>query len=159
MLHSLIARRRVGPQTQWRPRHKAFTSGLGLDAMSLAWLIVVQLVVFFNSGLQWGIIQEYLSLFRHSDRFDFVFSLRCIDWVRKPLCEPNFFMYFFFVLRTISEPRVKFVRWKAFGTRKTGLSWPFQGSTSVVVPCCYLVLLSVFILWLSYYVSDIFCKF
>ena len=31
--------------------------------------------------------------------------------------------------------------------------------TSVVVPYCYLFLLSVFILWFSYYVSDIFCKF
>ena len=51
-------RRRVGPQTQWRPRHKAFTSGLGLDAMSLAWFTVVQLVVSFNSSLQWGISQE-----------------------------------------------------------------------------------------------------
>ena len=29
----------------------------------------------------------------------------------------------------------------------------------VVVPYCYLFLLSVFILWFSYYVSDIFCKF
>ena len=29
---------------------------------------------------------------------------------------------------------------------------------SVVVPYCYLFLLSVFILWFSYYVSDIFCK-
>ena len=51
------------------------------------------------------------------------------------------------------------------GTRKTGLNppvflyWPFQGSTSVVVPYCYLFLLSVFILWFSHYVSDIFCKF
>ena len=31
--------------------------------------------------------------------------------------------------------------------------------TSVVVPYCYLFLLSVFILWFSYYVNDIFCKF
>ena len=52
---------------------------LGLDAMSLAWSTVVQLVVPFNSDLQWGISQEYSFLFRHSDRFDFVFSLRCID--------------------------------------------------------------------------------
>ena len=48
---------------------------------------------------------------------------------------------------------------------KTGLSpqvflyWPFQGGTSVVVPYCYLFLMSVFILWFSYYVSDIFRKF
>ena len=39
------------------------------------------------------------------------------------------------------------------------LYWPFQGGTSVVVPYSYLFLLSVFILWFSYYVSDIFCKF
>ena len=30
----------------------------------------------------------------HSDRFDFVFSLRCIDCVRKPLCEPKFLCIF-----------------------------------------------------------------
>ena len=36
-----------------------FTSGLGLDAMTLFWPTVVQLVVSFNSGLQWGISQEY----------------------------------------------------------------------------------------------------
>ena len=35
------------------------SSGLGLDAMSLAWPTVVQLVVSFNSGLQLGISQEY----------------------------------------------------------------------------------------------------
>ena len=32
---------------------------------------------------------------------------------------------------------------------------PFQGGTSVLVPYCYLFFLSVFILWFSYYVSDI----
>ena len=32
----------------------------------------------------------------------------------------------------------------------------FQGGTAVVVPYCYLFLLSVFILWFTYYVSDIF---
>ena len=37
--------------------------------------------------------------------------------------------------------------------------WPDFGGTSVVVPYCYLFSLSVFILWFSYYVSDIFCKF
>ena len=50
---SLIARRWFGLQTQLRSRRKAFTSGLALDALSLAWPAVVQLVVFFNSGLQW----------------------------------------------------------------------------------------------------------
>ena len=38
------------------------------------------------------------------------------------------------------------------------LYWQFQGGTSVVVPYCYLFLMSVFILWFNYYVSDIFCK-
>ena len=48
------------------------------------------------------------------------------------------------------------------GSHKTGLSppvflyWPFQCATSVVVPYCLMFLLSVFILWFSYYVSDIF---
>ena len=43
MLHSLIARRRFGPQTQWRPLRKTLTSVLGRDDMSLAWPAVVQL--------------------------------------------------------------------------------------------------------------------
>ena len=30
MLYSLIARRRFGPQTQWRPLRKTLTSGMGL---------------------------------------------------------------------------------------------------------------------------------
>ena len=34
MLYS--SRRWFGPQTQWRLLHKPFTSGLGLDAMSLS---------------------------------------------------------------------------------------------------------------------------
>ena len=33
---------------------------------------------------------------------------------------------------------------------------PFQGGTSVLVPYCHLFLLSVFIIWFTYYVSDIF---
>ena len=60
-------------------------------------------------------MSSLLSLFHHSDQFDFVFLLRCIDWVRKPLCEPNF--YVFFVLRIILGPNVKFVQWKAFNPR------------------------------------------
>ena len=47
----------------------------------------VTVVFLARSG---GLSKSTLSLFRHSDRFDFVFSLRCIDWVGKPLCEPNF---------------------------------------------------------------------
>ena len=52
MLHSLIARRRFGPQTQWWPLRKILTSGLGLDDMFLAWPAVVQLLVFIYSGIQ-----------------------------------------------------------------------------------------------------------
>ena len=48
-LYYLIAQRQFEPQTQWQHLHKAFTSGLGLDATTLAWPAVVQLVVFFNS--------------------------------------------------------------------------------------------------------------
>ena len=48
MLYSLLARRRFGPQ----PLRKPVTSGIGLDDMSLAWPAVVQLLVFFYSGIQ-----------------------------------------------------------------------------------------------------------
>ena len=90
---SLIARRRVGPQTQWRPRHKAFTNGLGLDAVSLAWPTVVQPVVSFDSGLQWGMRQEYS--FFVSSRWSIWFCVFAeMHWVRKPLCEPNFLYSF-----------------------------------------------------------------
>ena len=66
--------------------------------------------------------------------------------------------YLFIILVILQKLRAR------LGTHKTGLSppvflyWPFKGGTSVVVPYCYLFLLSVFILWFSYYVSDIFCK-
>ena len=52
MLHSFIARRLFGPQTEWRPLLKTLTSGLGLNDMSLAWPAVVQLLVFIYSGIQ-----------------------------------------------------------------------------------------------------------
>ena len=45
-----------------------------------------------------------------------------------------------------------------FGVSPVNYPDPDPG-TSVVVPYCYLFLLSVFILWFSYYVNDIFCKF
>ena len=51
MLHSLIARQRVGPQIQSRPLRKTLTSGLGLDDMFLALPALVQLVVFIY-GIQ-----------------------------------------------------------------------------------------------------------
>ena len=51
---------------------------------------------------------------------------------------------------------------KECGRRRWRPTYPVSSPvshTSVVVPYCYLFLLSVFILWFSYYVSDIFCKF
>ena len=73
MLHSLIARRRFGPQTQWRLR-KTLTSGLGLDDMSLDWPAVFQLLVFIYSGIS-RISHEYSSLFIIVINFIFMFSL------------------------------------------------------------------------------------
>ena len=90
---------------------------MGLGAMSLAWPTVVHLVVSFNSGLQWGISQEYSFFVScHSDRFDFVFSLRCIElgshYANRTFYVFFFFFFFFFVcvLRIISGPRVKFIQ-------------------------------------------------
>ena len=64
-----------------------------------------------------------------------MFSLRRIDWVRKPLCEPNFLCIF--VLRIISGPRVKFVRWKAFKPPGSVYYRPFKGGGPDVVPILY----------------------
>ena len=62
MLHSLIARRRFGPQTRCRPLRKTLTSGLGIEDMSLVWPAVVQLS--FSFTLAYSIIShEYSSLF------------------------------------------------------------------------------------------------
>ena len=41
---------------------------------------------------------------------------------------------------------------------KVLIIFPVAGGASVVVPYCYLFLMSVFIIWFSYYVYDIFCK-
>ena len=92
VLHSLIARRRFGPQTQWRPLRKTLTSGLGLDDMSLAWLAVVQLLVFIYSGYS-RISHEYSSLFIIVITLIFMFSPWCIDWVGN-LYGNRIFMYF-----------------------------------------------------------------
>ena len=39
------------------------------------------------------------------------------------------------------------------------LYWPFRGGASVVVPCCYLFSMSVFVLWFGCCVGDVFCGF
>ena len=56
--------------------------------------------VFPNSGLQWGLAKSTLSLFLHSDRFDFVLGSHY----------GNRTFYVCFVLIIISAPRVKFVQ-------------------------------------------------
>ena len=48
---------------------------------------------------------------------------------------------------------------KFHGSATTNLFLQRLKIGSVMVPYCYLFLLSVFILWFSCYVSDIFCKF
>ena len=53
-----------------------------------------------RSGFRFN--QEYLSLFHHSEQFDFVSSLWCIDLIRDPLCDQNFLCIC--VLRNTSGP-------------------------------------------------------
>ena len=49
---SLIAWWPFEPQAKLWPLHKAFTTGLGLDAMSPTWPAMVQHRVFFHTGWQ-----------------------------------------------------------------------------------------------------------
>ena len=74
MLQSLNAQWRFGPQTQWRPLRKTLISGLGLDDMSLAWPVVVQLLVFITLAHR-RISHEYSFLFIIEINLIFVFSL------------------------------------------------------------------------------------
>ena len=92
MLHSLIARRRVGPQTQSRPLRKILTSGLGLDDMSFTWPKVVQLLFLFTLTYS-RISHEFSSLSIIVIKLIFMFSLWYIDWVGS-LYANLFFMYF-----------------------------------------------------------------
>ena len=61
-----------------------------------------------------------------------------------------------YVTNIIAEPKYKYGQQEQVTVRNHNRSTAFA---SVVVPYCYLFLLSVFILWFSYYVSDIFFKF
>ena len=54
-----------------------------------------------------GLAKSTLSLCRNSDRFDFMFSLRCIELESHYV---NRTFNVFFVLRIISGPRMKFVQ-------------------------------------------------
>ena len=92
MLHSLIARRRFGPHTQWRSLRKTINSGLGLDDMF--WLGRPWFNYWFSFTLAYSRISlEYSSLFIIVINFIFMFSLWCIDWVGS-LHANRLFMYF-----------------------------------------------------------------
>ena len=95
ILHSLITRRRFGPQTEWRPLRKTLTSGLGLDDMSLA----------CNFLAYSRINHEYSSLFIIVINLIFIFLLWYIDWVGSLYA--NRFVLCISVLRVASGPRVK----------------------------------------------------
>ena len=97
------------------PSHYRVTDEALLGRMThfLSFFIALNGSHFYSFICSGGLVKSTLSSFRHSDRFDVMFSLRCIDWVRKPLCEPNC-LWIFFVFRIISGPRVTVVQWKAF---------------------------------------------
>ena len=81
-------------------------SGLGFDALSLALSTVVQLVVSFNSGLQWWISQE--SPFFVSSQWSFWFV--CFRWdtlieLRSYYANRNFYVFFFFFFFTSKGKR------------------------------------------------------
>ena len=57
VLRTLVARRRFGPQTPWRPLRGTLASGLGLGNVSLAWPAVARLLAYSR------ICHEYSSLF------------------------------------------------------------------------------------------------
>ena len=168
LLPSLIAHRWLGRQTQWRPQHKAIYFGwLGPELFCLllgssrfnSWFSFVPVFQWCCSTPRGSPGVGRNTLFLSSPHLCFIIVFICdllfsvmIHWlVRKPSRGPNNCMF-----EQWQKPRAR------FGSRKTGLSplvfkyWPFQGGTSVVVPYCYLFSLSVFILWFSYYVSNIF---
>ena len=104
LLHSLIARRRFGPQTQWRPPRKTLTSGLGLD-VGPPWFNY-----WFSFTLAYSrISHKYSSLFIIVYNLIFMFSLWCTElgaFMRTEfLCIS--------VLRVASGPRVKLASCKS----------------------------------------------
>ena len=92
MRHSLIARRRLGPQTQWRTHRKTLSSGLGLDPPLFNYWTF--LLPFFSFTLAHSrISHEYSSLFIIVINLIFMFLLWCIDWVGSRYAN-RFFMPF-----------------------------------------------------------------
>ena len=90
----------------------SFHKWVGAWCYVLAWPTVVQLLVSFNSGLQWGIRVLFLCFVTVID------LILCFHWdalveLGSHYANRTFYGYYF-VLRIISGPRVKFVQWKAF---------------------------------------------
>ena len=103
ILHSLIARRWFGPQTQWRSLRKTLTSGFGLSIC--LWLGPPWFNYWFLFTLAYSrISHEYSPLFIIVINLNFMFSLWCIDWVGN-LYANRSFMYFCIksCIRTQSE--------------------------------------------------------
>ena len=104
ILHSLIAQRGFGPQTQWRPLRKNLTVGWGLTICF--WLGAPWFNYWFSFTLSHSRISYVLVFIYYGEEFDFklfALMLRLMSW--EPLCEANF--YVFSVLRVTSGPRVK----------------------------------------------------
>ena len=76
-----------------------------------------------------------------------LFNVRLVNNISVPIIH-----YSCHITETEAEAGIPLNRFKLLSI----LILPFQGGTSVVVPYWYFFLLSVFILWFSYYVSDIF---
>ena len=120
--------------------------------LSIAWPTGVQLLVFFCSSVSVGCSTPQGSLgvgrntFLSSLHLCFIIVLSIIYlfpvmihwWVRKPSCGPNNCMFWTEAEGEIGYPKNRF-------KPPSILILPFQGGTSVVVPYCYLFLLSVFI--------------
>ena len=169
---SLIAHRWVGPQTQWRPRHKAiYSSRLGPEPFCvLLILLLVQLLVFFCSSVpvvlfdtpgisrcrsQHVVSVEPSSLFHHSIYPWFIFS----PWWS--MIDENFHadrttIWPYFLRHNRSWMRGRDPVKLVYTSPPLFYYWPFQAGTSVMVSDCYLFLPSVFKLWFTYYVSDTF---
>ena len=78
---SIVMAQRFGPQTQWRPQHKAFIMLPG--GLMLCGFLSLRLAV-----CVW-LAKGALLCFIVVINLIFEFSLWCIDRVREPLCEPD----------------------------------------------------------------------
>ena len=114
VLPSLIASRRVGPQTQWRLPPKNFQSScLGLDALFLIGPTWIQLLDFRSSSV--SVLVLLLSIHLVSSQcwiLIYIFAVLIHRWAINPSCRPNnLYVY---------EPQQN--PWRGLLQRKTGLS-------------------------------------